>query len=231
MLPTRWSVPMEGLQGTPVPNGPGPLGGGTRNRAKTAVGAYGVHAGDGSSQRPGPTNMGDAESFPCGRRCLWRACRGRQFATARGNELGGRGVLPRWRLVPMECLRVTTDPNGPGPSAGGTGSHAHVAVSAYGGPVGDGSSQTARAHQLEGGGVMPRGRWLPIAGLRGTVVPKRPGPTNQADRKAYPGGGPCLWRACRGRQFPSPGATSWGHGESCQCGAWCLWRARGDSNS
>ena len=65
----------------------------------------------------------------------------RRFPTARAHQLGGRGILPRRRSVPMEGLRGTVVPNGPGPPAGGTGSPAQVAVGAHGGPVGDGSSQ------------------------------------------------------------------------------------------
>ena len=79
--------------------------------SQAAVGAHGGPAGHGTSQRPGPTSWGDGESYPRGVRCLWRACRGRHV------------------------------PNGPGPPAGGTGSPAQVAVGAYGGRAGDGSSQ------------------------------------------------------------------------------------------
>ena len=51
-----------------VPNGPGPLARGTGSPAQAAVGAYGGHAGDGSSQQPGPTSSGDEESCPGGGR-------------------------------------------------------------------------------------------------------------------------------------------------------------------
>ena len=47
---------MGGLRGSAVPNGPGPLAGGTRSPTEVVVGAYGVLAGNGSSQRLGPTN-------------------------------------------------------------------------------------------------------------------------------------------------------------------------------
>ena len=76
-----------------------------------AVGAYGGPAGDGSSQ------------------------------TARAHQLGGRGVLPRRRSVPIEGLQGTAAPIGAGPPTRGTGSPAQAAVGAYGGPAEDSSSQ------------------------------------------------------------------------------------------
>ena len=63
-----------------------------------------------------------------------------QLPTARAQQMGGRGVLPRWRSVPMEGLRGTAVPNGPVPRAGATGSPAEAAVGAYGGSAGDGGS-------------------------------------------------------------------------------------------
>ena len=57
---------------------------------------------------------------------------------ARAHELGGRGVPPRRRSLPMEPLRGTASPIAAGPRARGTGSPAQVVVGAYGGPVGDG---------------------------------------------------------------------------------------------
>ena len=78
--------------------------------------------GDGSSQRPRPTSWGAGESCLGGIRCLWRACGRRQFPMARAHQLGGQGVVPRGRSVPMEGLRGTTVPNGPGPPAGGLSS-------------------------------------------------------------------------------------------------------------
>ena len=80
--------------------------------------------GDSSSQRPGPTNWGDGESCLGGGRCLWRAYGGRRFPTARAHQLGGRGVVPKWRSVPIGGLPGTVFPNGPGPEARGTGSPA-----------------------------------------------------------------------------------------------------------
>ena len=98
---------MEGLRGRAVPNSAGPPAGKTGRPAHAAFGAYGGHARDGSSQRPGPTSWGDVESYPGGGRCLWRACEARHFPTARAHQLGGRGVLPRRRSVAMERLRGT----------------------------------------------------------------------------------------------------------------------------
>ena len=139
VLPRWWSVPMEGLRGRAVANGPGSPARGTGSTAEVVVGAYGGPAGDGTSQRPGPTSWGDGESCPGSGRCPWRACGGGQFPAARTHQLGGRGVLPRWRLVPMEGLRGIAVPNGPGPPHGGTGSLAQTTVGAFGGRLGDGS--------------------------------------------------------------------------------------------
>ena len=122
VLPRWRSVPMEGLHGTPVPNGPGPLGGGTGNRAKTAVGAYGGPAGNGGFQRPGPTTSEDGEFCLDGDRCLWRAYGERQFPTAQAHQLGGRGVLLGRRLVPMKDLRGRRFPTARAHKPGGTGS-------------------------------------------------------------------------------------------------------------
>ena len=103
VLPRRRSLPMERLRGTAAPIGAGPPRGGTGSPAQAVVGAYGLHAGDGSPQWPGPTKWGDGESCPGGARCLWSACGGWQPPKARAHQLGGRGVPPRRRsagLVP-----------------------------------------------------------------------------------------------------------------------------------
>ena len=118
--PTRqWSVPMEVRRGMPVPNGPGPPAGRMRSLAQAVVGAYGGPAGDrescpsggrcpwracggGQFPSPLPTGWGDTDCFPCGAWCLWSTCEGRLCAMARAQQLEGRGVLPRRRLVPME---------------------------------------------------------------------------------------------------------------------------------
>ena len=91
-VPRWWSVPMEGLWGTAVPNGPGPPSGGTRSRALAAIGAYGGPAGDGSSQRPRPTSWGGGESCQGGGRGVCSAFGGRQFPTARTNN-SGTGIV------------------------------------------------------------------------------------------------------------------------------------------
>ena len=162
---------LKGLRGTAISNAPGPPAQGTGSPAQVAVGAHGGPVGDSGSQRPGPTSRGHGESCPGGGRYLWRASGGRQFPTARAHQpgggepcqgggrylwrayggrqlptarahqLGGRGVLSRRRPVPMEGLRGTAAPNGPGPPAGGTGSPVQAAAGTYGGPAGDGSSQ------------------------------------------------------------------------------------------
>ena len=108
--------------------------------------------------------------------------------TARAHQLGGRGVLPRRRSVPMERLRGMVGP------------------------------KTAQAHQLGGQGDLPRQRSVPMERLRGTVVPSGPGPPvggtgspAQAAVGAY--GGP---EGDGSSQRPRP--TSWGDGESCPGG-------------
>ena len=62
---------MAGVQGTVVPSSPGPPAGGTGSPSKEAVIAYGGPAGEGSSQRPGPTILEDGEARSGGGRCLW----------------------------------------------------------------------------------------------------------------------------------------------------------------
>ena len=123
-------MPMEGLWRMAVPNGPGPPARGTGGPAQTAVGAYGLLVGDGMPQKPGPTIWGDEESCPGVGGCLWGACGGWQFTTARAHKLGRRGVPPMRRSVPMEGLQGTPVSNGPGPRAGGTGTPAKLAVGA-----------------------------------------------------------------------------------------------------
>ena len=57
------------------------------------------------------------------------------------HHLGGHGVLSKWHSVPMAGVRGTAVRNGPGPPTGGTGTPAEAADGAYGGAMGDGSSQ------------------------------------------------------------------------------------------
>ena len=65
--------------------------------------------------------------------------RGTAAPAPRAHQLGGRGVLPRRRSLPMERLRGMAAPIGAGTPLGGTGSPAQEAVAAYGAPAGDGS--------------------------------------------------------------------------------------------
>ena len=74
-----------------------------------------------SCQLPRPPGREDRPSSPSGDRCLWKACSGRQLPSARPQQLGGRGHLPRWRLVSMGDLRGRAVANGPRPLAGGHG--------------------------------------------------------------------------------------------------------------
>ena len=117
-------MPIECLWGT-APCGLGPPAGGTGSPAQAAFGAYRVRVVDGGPLRPGPTSWGDGETCPGVGRGLWWARRGRQLPTARARQLGGRGVLPRWRWMPMEGLR------------------------------GMAGTKTARTHELGGQGVPP----------------------------------------------------------------------------
>ena len=197
---------MGRLQGTTAPIGPGPPAWGTGSPAQEAVAAYGAPAGHGSPHWPRPTSLGDGESCPRGGRCPWSACGGRLPPSARAHQLGGPGVVPRRRSLPMERVRGTAAPIGPGPPARGTRSPVHEAVAAYGPPAGDSSPHWPRptslgdgescprgghrlwsvwgghpspldqAHQLGGRGFLSRRRSLPMERLRGTAAPIGAGP-------------------------------------------------------
>ena len=67
--------------------------------------------------------------------------RGLAAHRAGAHWLGGRGVLPGRRPLPLECLRGMATSNGAGLLARGMRSHAHAVVVAYGAPRGDGSPQ------------------------------------------------------------------------------------------
>ena len=61
--------------------------------------------------------------------------------------------------------------------------------------------------------VLPKRRSVPMEGLRGKAVPKRPGPTSWRDGESRQGGGWCLWIAGRGRHYPTARARQrGGHG-------------------
>ena len=94
-LPRQRSVPMERLPGTIAPIGASPPPRGMENHAQVAAGAYGGHAGDGSSRRPGSTSWGDQESYPSGGWCLWRACGAWQLPRARATIWGDGESYPR----------------------------------------------------------------------------------------------------------------------------------------
>ena len=112
---------------------------GTGSPAQEAVAAYGECVGNGNPHWRGSTGSGDGQSCPGGGCCLWSPCGGRQPPLVRAHQLGGRGVLPRWRSLPMERLLGTVAPIGAGPLAGRTGSPAQEAVTASGALAGDGS--------------------------------------------------------------------------------------------
>ena len=182
-----------------VPNSLGPPARRTGSPAWTAVGAYGVPLGDGRSKRAGPTSWGDKESCPGGGRCLWRACAGWQFPTARAHHLGGWGVLPRRGSSLWRACKGGQFPTGP--PAKGSRSPSGVAVGAYGGPARD-----CRAHHpgptISGAGSRAQ---VPVGADGGLAVAgssQRPGPTRFGDGESCPCGGQCPWWASGGRQLP-----------------------------
>ena len=123
-----WSV-SEGWQ---APSAPLQQRAEKGSRARALVGASGAPAGDGSPQRPEPTGLGDGASSPGGGRLLWSAYGEGLPPSAQAYQLGGRGVLLMRRSVPMDRLRGTAAPTGPGPLAGGNGSPPPSAVASYG---------------------------------------------------------------------------------------------------
>ena len=175
----------------------------------------------------------------------------RQPPAAWARKLWGRGVLPRRRSAPTECLWGTATPCGPGLATGGTGSPARAAVGAYRVPAGDASPllpgptslgdgescpggggclpsacggrqpPSARAHQLGGRGVVTRQQLVHTECLRGTSAPCDRGPPAE-------GTGSPAQAAVGAHGGPAgdggsqrPGPTSWGDAESYPCGGWC----------
>ena len=181
---------MEHMRGTTAPIGEGPPVGVTGSLAQEAVAAYEAPAGDGRPHCRGPTSWGDGESCPGGGRCLWSACGGRQAPLAWAHKLGGRGVLPRRRSLPMEHLRGTVGPIGAGPPVGVTGSLAQEAVTPYGAPAGDGSPHWRGPTSWgDGESSLGGGRCLWSACRNGS--PHRRTPTSWGDGESCPGGGHC----------------------------------------
>ena len=154
-----------------APNGPGPPPGGKGRPAQAAAGGHGGLAGDdgsqwprptrwgvgspfhvvvgayeglardGVAQRPGPNSWRDGDSCQGGGWCLWRVCGGWGFPKTQAHQLGGRGVLPKRRSVPMDYPWGTPCPSSQGRPFEGKRSPAQASVGAYGVPAGDGSSQ------------------------------------------------------------------------------------------
>ena len=124
---------------------------------------WSAHEG-GSPQRPRPTSWGrgsptsspvsacgafardnclawlgigvDGDSCQRGGNRLWSACRGQLPPSARAHQLGGRGVLPMRRSVPMARLLGTDAPIAAGPRARGPAGPAQGAVGTYGAHTG-----------------------------------------------------------------------------------------------
>ena len=104
-LPTRWSLPVERVQGMATRSGEDQLVGGTRRPAQSMLAAYGARTENGIPQCCRPTSLGYGESRQVDGRCL--GC-----------------VYGEWR-----------SPNGAGPLARGTGSLAQSVAASYGVPA------------------------------------------------------------------------------------------------
>ena len=148
-----------------------------------------------------PTISGEGESCPGGRRCLWGACGGRQPPSAQTHNLGGRGVVPRRRSLPMVRLLGMAAPSGLGPLARGTGKPAQAAVGADGAPVGEGSP-SGPVPPAGGTGSPAQAAVGAYGAPLGDSSPHRHGLTSWGEGEPCPGGGGCLGNACGGRQPP-----------------------------
>ena len=109
---------------------------------------------------------------------------------ARAHQLGGRGVLPRRRSVPMEGLKGRAVANGLGPPVEATGSPAQAAVRAHGGLAADSISQWP-ATDAEGTGSPGQAAVGAYGGPAGHGSLQPPGPTIWVDRESCPSGGWC----------------------------------------
>ena len=147
-----------------------------------AVGAYAGPVVNGSSQRPGPTSWGDGGSCPGGGWCLWCECGGRQFPTFRAHQLGGRGVMPRRRSVPMEGLRGPALPNGPGLTSWGDGESYPGVGRCLWRACGGGLLPTAHAHQLGGWGIAEAAHGT-HGGLAGSASSQQPEALSRRDEE------------------------------------------------
>ena len=103
-------------RGMVAPNVAGLPTRGIGSPAQAVVAAYGAAAGDGSSQRRGPTGWGDGESRLGSGRCLWSAYGGRHSPMWRAHRLSGQGALPKRRQLPMARLRGNCSPQRRGPT-------------------------------------------------------------------------------------------------------------------
>ena len=213
-----------------VSNGTSPRTGGTGTPAQSVVAAYGAPLGDLSPQRRVPTGGGGGGgggSYPVVGRCrLWGACGGWRPPTARTHWLGGRGGLPR-RVAAYGAPRRDGNPKHRSPTGWVDGECSPVFGRRLWKSCVGCEPTTARAHGLQGQGVLPS-QWSLLKGcLSGIAAPNGAGPqawgtASSADllvlAYAPPAGvgSPQLW-----------GPTGWGDGESYPVGGCCLWRACG----
>ena len=176
--------------------GPRPWGGGgigSQGRAaQVALGLRGVPGG-GSS---GPIGALPAVYPLCGvssTGCLWGACGGRLPPLARAHQLGGRGVLPKRRSVPMERLRGTVATTAQAHQLGGRGvlpkrrSLPMERMRGTAAPKGAGP-------QARGRGILPR-RWLGglIPYLKGYLIPLPGCPTGRVPTGGHSCSSPYSW--------------------------------------
>ena len=223
--PKRRSLPMERVWGTAVPIGACPPARGIGS--PTAVGAAcGAPLGDGSPQRPLRTSWGDGESCPAGGSCLWSASGGQQLPSVPADHLGGQGVLPGRRSLPMEHLRGMAAPSVRGSTAGGMRSPTQAAIAAYREPVGTAAPIGAGGPPW-GTRSLAQEAVADYGALAGVSSPKRPGVDSWGDGGSSLGGGSRLWSACGGRSSHRRGRTPSGDRESCPGGGRCLWSTCG----
>ena len=144
---------------------------------RTAPGQWAVELLQCTASLPGGSgqcNLCNALPHCLGAGGQWNCC------NARAHQMGGRGVLPRRRSLPMERLQGDGSPHWPGPTSLGDGESCPGGGRCLWSSCGGRKPPLARAHQMGGWGVLPRRRSVRMEGQRGTVVPN--GPTSPVTR-------------------------------------------------